>query len=198
MRPEMREQLKAAADRSGKSLNQEILRRLNSSLDRERQNNRDQATGALCFLFASLAYSIHWNTKGWRSDVFLFQAIKLGIAKILDALEPRGEPQVPRFWTVAVESDAGSEMTKFDDERREELLAAISSPEAMADFAAQRVLADLRAPRHPSSDLVALREAPGVDPFTREVADAVVTSMHDDYYDYGRAQRHLQTKGEKP
>jgi len=197
MRPDMRAQLEAARKRSGISLSQEILRRLNLSLDRERHNNSDDATRAICFLIASLASVIHWNTRGWRSDVFLFRAIKLGIATVLDALEPKGEAKVPKFWAAATDSDAGSEMTRLDEETRAEILAAISSPEAMANYAAQRVLAALRTPHRPPSDLAALSKDPDVDPFTREVAGAVVMHMDDDYYDYGRAQKHLQAKGEK-
>ena len=59
---------------------------------------------ALCFLIAQLAGQVAGMTdeKGrplfdWRTDPFFFQAYKLAVAKMLDALQPSGEIVPPRM-----------------------------------------------------------------------------------------------------
>jgi hypothetical protein len=81
----------------GWSLTQEILWRLQRSFDRERDERRDPASRALCYLLAEVISAVAPNTAGpnWRSDPFAFRAIKLAFGQILDALEPKGEIRTP-------------------------------------------------------------------------------------------------------
>ena len=140
MPADMRAQLEAAARRSGRSMSQEVLRRLNSSLSRERNEAGDRATRALCFLISSLAYAVHWNMPNWRSDRFLFRAVKIGIGKLLDALpEPTGEMETPRFRTAHADTLLGKSpgegspaLTAALNAMREQIRTALQSPEAMA------------------------------------------------------------------
>jgi hypothetical protein len=75
MPAEMRTRLEKAAQRSGRSLGQEMLARLDSSL------NSDRNTGA-----------------DWRSDKFLFKAIRIRFNKLLDDLEPGSKMKTQDFW----------------------------------------------------------------------------------------------------
>jgi hypothetical protein len=95
----MRKQLEASAARrpGGWSLTQEILFRVKRSFDRERDERRDPASRALCYLLAEIIAVIAPNTVGdeWRSNPFAFRSVKLAFNKILDGLEPPGEIKLP-------------------------------------------------------------------------------------------------------
>jgi hypothetical protein len=101
MPADMRAQLErsAAKRRSGKgwSLTQEILRRLQRSLERERDERRDPPSRAICYLLAEVISAVASNTVGpnWRSDPWSFRAIKLAFGQVLDALEPTGKIRAP-------------------------------------------------------------------------------------------------------
>jgi hypothetical protein len=119
MPPDLREQLElSAAHRNGGgwTLTQELLHRLQRSLDRERDEKRDPAARALCYLLAEIisfvavtkppfgglvTNPLDGDTKffpnsNWRSDPFTFHAIRLAFDLILDALQPPGEMRPPR------------------------------------------------------------------------------------------------------
>jgi Arc-like DNA binding domain len=124
----LRGQLEAAAKKSGRSASQELLARLNSSFARERDQGRDPATRALCFLLAELADKIRWpKSRTWQRDPFIFKAFKMAFAQVLDALEPSGEvnPPFPRL--------------ALADKWREQW----KSPETIANDVAQQTLSDL-------------------------------------------------------
>ena len=101
MPTDMRAELErsAAKRRSGEgwSLTQEVLFRLTRSFDRERDERRDPASRALCYLLAEVISAVAHNATGpnWRSDPFAFRAIKLAFGQILDDLEPKGEIRAP-------------------------------------------------------------------------------------------------------
>jgi hypothetical protein len=101
---DLREQLEAAAEKTGRSASQELLARLNSSLTRQREKERDPALRGLLFLIAQLAERIgggqfmadsprrSYLQKSWRTDLFKFRAFKFAVRKLLEALEePPGE-----------------------------------------------------------------------------------------------------------
>jgi hypothetical protein len=118
MPPDLRKQLESsAADRNGGgwTLTQELLHRLQRSLDRERDEKRDPAARALCYLLAEIISFVAVETghggelvtnrvtgdakiipnSNWRSDPFTFHAVRLAFDLILDALQPAGEMQPP-------------------------------------------------------------------------------------------------------
>jgi hypothetical protein len=100
MPADMRAKLEAsAARRPGKGwvLTQEILHRLQRTFDRERDERRDPASRALCYLLAQVIATVALNVKPreWRSDPFAFRTMKLAFNQILDALEPPGEIKAP-------------------------------------------------------------------------------------------------------
>jgi hypothetical protein len=113
----MRSQLEAAASANGRSASQELLRRMQDSFYRDRDNARDPALRALCFVIAELAHSAvgyHKRTGfteqpmfDWRSHPFFYRAFKIAVTKLLDALEPKGEIQPPKMLdlTLALEEE---------------------------------------------------------------------------------------------
>ena len=100
MPADLRNQLEAAADKSGKNVSQELLRRLQDSFHRDRVKSVDPAIRALCFLFERIAEVISWppfvvRPWPWRSSPFLFTAFKLAVNKLLDVMQPAGDIESP-------------------------------------------------------------------------------------------------------
>jgi hypothetical protein len=194
MPAELRSQLEAAARRSGKSLTQEMLTRLDGSLNKDRNKAVDPAMRALCFLFSSLAYAVHWNMPNWRSDRFLFRGIKIGIGKLLDALEPSGEIKLPDFWRAAHAAAIDESMSELTKAWPESIIPAIQSPEAMADHAVRVTLQNYASPRPQNWD--ALRSFASM-PEYQEIGGKVLKHQEDLYYGMKDARKDLRIKGEK-
>jgi hypothetical protein len=193
---ELRAQLEAAQKRSGrKSLSDEMLARLNKSFSRDRDKATDPAMRALNFLFSTLAYSLHWNIPNWRSDPFLFKAIKIGICKLLDALEPSGEATLPDFWQATAASLTDEPASDaLGRAVREDILKAIQSPETMADYAVRMTLHAYLSPR--TQNWEALRGVAGMPGEDGEIGDQVLKHQENQYYGMKDAKRDLAIKGE--
>ncbi len=131
---DMRGTLSAAARASGKSVTQELLRRLNDSFRRDRDRKRDPASRALCFLLAELIELVKLNTaenpqpSEWRSNPFAFRSVRLAFAHVMDALEPKGKMRAPT------------------DVWLSHAMISADTPEKMAANAAELVLYWLRRP----------------------------------------------------
>src|SRR5262245_35878381 len=119
MPEDLRKQLEAAAEKNRRSASQELLARLNSSLSREKDRERDPALQALLFMIGRLAEGLsgihipdsigddptagkklraEWQSE-WRTDLFKFRAFKFAVGKLLDALEepPDSDGRVKRL-----------------------------------------------------------------------------------------------------
>ena len=100
--------LSARLKATGLSISQLAERILVAGLSKRRENDRDKAMRALCFVLAETAHQVvgahefNEETKteapmfNWRSDPFFFRAFKLAVGQILDALEPRGNVRAPK------------------------------------------------------------------------------------------------------
>jgi hypothetical protein len=104
MPADMRAQLEASAAQRNKgkgwSLTQEMLHRLQRSFDRERDERRDPAVRALCYLLAELIEFVKATAdtpepNAWWSDPYAFRVIELAFAKFLAAEKPAGEVRAP-------------------------------------------------------------------------------------------------------
>ena len=79
----MKEQFDAACSRgAGRTLTDEIIGRLRSSIEKKRDNDRDAAHKALNFLISELAREIHMGRRDWHCSPFVFRAMKVGIGKL--------------------------------------------------------------------------------------------------------------------
>jgi hypothetical protein len=184
MPEDMRRQLEVAASASGRSVSQEVLRRIQESFNQERDKARDPAMRALCFLIAQLAGDVAGLTdeKGrpffdWRTDPFFFRAFKLAIAQMLDALEPAGEIQPPQAMLDAqlhLESEGGVAVMKM-------FKATYDTPEARADMAVRSLMSLLMQPKFNTQ-------------FFDEVAPNHKASGQREYYGFLDARLALQVK----
>jgi hypothetical protein len=178
----MREQLDSSARENGRSVSQEVLRRIQESFYLERDKVRDPSMRALCFLIAQLAGHVAGLTDAqgrpafnWRTDRFFFQAFKLAVAKVLDALEPSGEIRSPKDMFENRDKDENGirlfEMVK----------ATYETPEARADAAARTLLSTLKQPSFNEY-------------YFDEIAPNHKRSGLQDFYGFLDARRDLQLK----
>jgi hypothetical protein len=127
MPDDMRAELEAAAKKHKWSLTQELLWRVRASLLKEREDHRNRALRAVCFLISELGRrglsTDSYGEDPWHRDPFTFRAFKLGVAKLLDALEPPGEirPTFSKKWGVLRHGP-------------------FETPESLADYAASNEL----------------------------------------------------------
>jgi hypothetical protein len=93
----LREELEESAAKKSWSLSQEIIWRLQGSLQEERDKRRDPAMTGLLFVIAQLVRNVEHGKimtgKHWRVDPFKFRALRIAVDKLLAALQPPGEIQ---------------------------------------------------------------------------------------------------------
>jgi len=142
MPADMRDELETAAKASGKSVSQELLRRLQDTFHRDRDKTRDPAMRALCFIIAETAQQIAGLNDStdraleWRTNPFYFRAFKIAVGKLLDALEPKGEIEPPFEMQFDIAEEA--EALEYD------FLKSFRDPESRGAYAATSIWASLR------------------------------------------------------
>lgn len=189
---DLREQLEAVATARQKrnwNLSQEILLRLRSSLNNEREEQRSPEMRALCFLIAQLADQIvgpklfdlderkEFAIYNWRANPFFYRAFKIAVGQLLDALDPPG-PIEPCEITVEDGADPDPSTRRY--------LETFKTPEARAQYSADYVL-------------TAFRGFPQWSAETREEQRKLVTeyglpSLIRDFYGMPDAARDLAVK----
>jgi hypothetical protein len=137
MPDDLRAEIQKAAERRGRSLTQEVIRRLQISLNRERIERQDQIARAICFLISEAAIRVQpeWRPGKWHRDPFTFKAFELAVSKILSALRPPGEPRPPSAKRYA------------DHPLHQQFMELFKTPERAATFAATGILESLFRPR---------------------------------------------------
>ena len=94
--PETRAALERAAEKSGRSLSQEVEHRLNDSIRRDYEHNRHRHIRALA---EAIAILIHWveraTQKRWIDDPFTAEALRRGIEFLVFHFGAPGTPEVP-------------------------------------------------------------------------------------------------------
>jgi len=140
-------QLRRAADQAGHGiLSREISNRLGRSLARERDESRDPATRALCFLISEIAEKIRWASPQWHGKPFFFKAFKIGVAKLLDEIEPKGKIQPPpmkKIVDVLREQPISKTFAGIDSQWADELVKAWQTPKTIAGKAVKETVFDL-------------------------------------------------------
>lgn len=216
IQPETRKALEHEAAAAGLSISQLAERLLVAGLAKRRDNERDKAMRALCFVIAETAHQVvgphvlNEETKAevpmfnWRSDPFFYRAFKLAVVQILDAHEPKGEIKAPEI---------GMNLNPVSEDATQELCSAgaryiesFNTPEARADYTADNILNSLMTvPRWSMEERDQERrrlEMIGVPSFLREfygMADASKALETDRKAGYGRQPRLLvsATKAKK-
>ena len=174
---------KRAQRRRNWNLSQEILMRLNQSLSREQERSYDPAMRALTFLIGELAENIIAGSDfpmKWHKNPFLFQALKLGITKVLDTIAPPGEIESPYKVPKVSEAFANCHRT----------------PEDAAESSAFYVLSRLYDPRLLTrlfaGDISRLRAEADKYP------DGMLDEVEREYYGMSAALRDLGIEIEEP
>lgn len=169
----LRKQIDAAADKSGRSASQETIRRLQSSFGPDRLTT-DKQTRAICFLISEVAQKISWRIPDkWHRHPFLFQAFKIGVAKLLEGIEPKGEAK------------AAFEGWK--------------TPDTMGDEAADRTLAEFFGGGVSSDGIKGLWQVlnePG-DEDLKRLAERAMIDREGQWHAMANARRDLQIKPKK-
>ena len=185
MPPEMRKELESAAKKKGWSLTQELLWRLRVSLNKEQEARRDPATRALCHLISVMGEKIYKRIPlEWRRNPFLFRAFKIGVANLLDELEPPGEIQSP------IDPNTLTESTGW-------LIELYRTPETIANDATRETLASLYYAREMSEQYrqhlrsVNIPGAPGY-------GEQVVEMLEFEFYSMSAARRDLGIDVDNP
>jgi hypothetical protein len=172
----MRETLTKAAQKNGRSVTQELLRRLDWSFDEDKKNYRDRAVKAFCFLFSELAQLVHWNIPDWQTNPFLFKAFKIGVPQLLEAFEPSGKIKAPQGLVMGP-PDRINRVTR--------------SPAALAEYAVSVVLANYsrQSPSHRELDGPAKR----LESITGKsgLASEIMQTEENTYYGMDQARRDL-------
>jgi len=162
----MREELKKPAQKRGRSEGQELLARLQGSFDRDRKSSRDIKLQALCFLIAETA---EWIGRDWRSNPFYFEAFKLTVGKLLDALRPPGK--------------IGSPLKRMPREKQGFLYRVQKTPKVYSEYVFANIMEALNRTSPPS-------EFPEYAEIAREVPE--ITAKWDaEFFGMTSAKRHL-------
>jgi hypothetical protein len=146
MPEDLREQLESAATKNRRSASQELLRRLYDSFGINRDKDRDPATRALCFLISEIAEKIRWASPQWHGDPFFFKAFKIGVAKLLDEIEPKGKIQPPPMKKIVDEirkQPISKTLAGIDSQWADELVRTWQTPKTIADKAVKETVSDL-------------------------------------------------------
>jgi len=182
MPDDMRARLDAAAKKKGWSLSQELLWRLRVSFEKENyRDQRDPATRALCFLIAETAQRVHNGIPiQWHRDPFLYRAFKLGVAALLDALEPAGAAKspLPEFSKVLTPH----ELQLFGDRWE--------TPETTAAEAAKSTLNSLCFPAHLVGDVKTRLQGLNF-PERPNVSEELIKEFEREFYVMANARRDL-------
>ena len=187
MPADMRHELEAAAKASGKSVSQELLRRLQNSFYRDRDKARDPAMQALCFLIAQTAQqTAGFNSSDnrrldWRTNPFYFRAFKIAVDKLLDALEPKGKMEPPVDMQFNIPEEAGALEHDF--------LRSFRDPELRGAYAARSIWASLRnIPLHTREEDEAIK---------KRLRDRSESAYDREIYGMSNAARDLQIEIER-
>jgi hypothetical protein len=143
IQPETRKALEHEAKVSGKSISQVAERLLVSALSDRRMGDLGRAKRAMSYLVAEIAHHIEgihaqegrrFRTPfKWRSDPFFYEAFKIAVAQVLEALTPPGEIKPPDLKVHHAESPSDRDWVE-----------SFKSPKARGEYVAGHILYSMR------------------------------------------------------
>jgi hypothetical protein len=192
---DMRDELESEAAARGRSVSQELLRRLKNSFDRDRDKERDPALQGLLYMIGQLAERLggeyyvpdrnpkvyDWLQKRWRTDLFYFRAFKFAVVSLLDELEEPPDHPIAR----KLRRETIKRLTKTaGPELEEEFLKYDESPENTGLLACLDVL------------IKAERPLPLTDPVmaTSRKYPRLFKMIEREFYGLQQARRDLELK----
>lgn len=98
MPPELRSRLEKAAKESGSNLSQQALSCIERDMNRSDEYERDPATFALAGIFNEIVNMVAVNAvesqdpTAWRRNAFAFKAVRLAFDRVMQQLQPPGDP----------------------------------------------------------------------------------------------------------
>jgi hypothetical protein len=153
--PETRAALEREASATGQSISQVAERLLWVGIAERRRRSKARPLRALCFVIEQIALEVgsgRWMDPGqysdrqaaaverllneWRTDPFLFRAFEIAVAKVLNALRPKGEMK-SRYPSELIEQLSGEDF--YDPQTTELMKETYKSPENLASHAATNV-----------------------------------------------------------
>jgi hypothetical protein len=144
--PETRAAIEIEAHVLGLSVSAMAEVLIKRGLDARREAQRNSATRAICYLLGELAEIVAPKqlktakfSGDWRTDPFLFEALKLSFVRLMDALRPAGEAVPP--------SERDPQL------KNETTWASLESIDARAERAATILHHNLTAAREPKNML---------------------------------------------
>jgi hypothetical protein len=165
MPDDLRAELQEAADKKGWSLTQELLFRAGPSYRRHRDRERQSpATRALCYLINTIAMRLDFfDPANWHRSPFAFRAFRIGVAKLLEALQPPGDdnPYESYFEALRAGRAIRVEATAF--------FGSYKTPEVLGEGIAMATIEEFVNPRILDEDIRAF-VAEVADPRAKEIA----------------------------
>ncbi len=149
--PDLRRDLEKASKKSGRSLSQEIERRLKDSF--RIQKARDPAVAALCYLIGEIAIRACGD---WKNAPWHFQAFRTALNGLLDFLAPTGPVEVP---TELLSAFPG--MVDADPK----LVEWFKTPQSFGSLIATTLVAQLETTRGPPPDDLGIEVPRGAWPY---------------------------------
>jgi hypothetical protein len=130
---ETRQALENEAAASGKSISQVAEALLIEALTTRSEVSLNDPMDALAYVISQLAnVTCHGLDRDWRTDPFMFQALKLAIGNFMDGIAPAGEIRSPTEEIPGLSTNRPSVWGPFD------------TPEARATYVATIVLSNFR------------------------------------------------------
>ena len=135
IQPETRKALEKEAKATGQSISQLAERLLITGLAERKASEKDRALHALCFLIGELAHRIVGTLPhDWRSDPFFYEAFKIAVRQVLDALDPPGAKEHGEY-TVRIRGSLSATQTAAIQHYAD----SFETPEARAEYVSDQV-----------------------------------------------------------
>jgi hypothetical protein len=193
MRPDLRRTLEMRAASKGHKISQEVIWRLENSFAEEEREERDRGTRAICFLLSELVKKISFpKPQDWHTDSFLFKAFKIGIAKLLTGIEPKGETRAPPMEELVNELKKHTAADALDIKYANHLLKIWKSPERLGRDAAADTLANFNKEMMLGRLTDLWRAVAAKDSNAKPFADRIIRSYEITNYGMSSARRDLK------
>jgi hypothetical protein len=191
MPDDLRAELEKSANKKGWSLSQELLWRVRSSYNKQREREEEwRSTRAICYLIGEIAKSVgYFEPSKWHRSHFAFRAFRLAVAQLLEDMEPPADAHNPYEPIIENYRKQGSKLFLAIADK---LAPMYKTPETTADATAKRLIEEVVHPRLEEDVFKYLRNHP--HPLVKNVAEATM----DNIYGMADVRRDLGVRAAEP